>query len=72
MSKKDNDIINSVNRPNLASGGFIEDFVFTGEGDLDVHNGRYCITPDYPNGVYAYFATIDSGSPQSSLSLIHI
>ena len=64
--EKDNDIINSVNRPNLASGGFIEDFVFTGEGDLDVHNGRYCITPDYPNGVYAYFATIDSGSPQSS------
>ena len=64
--KRDNDILNSVNRPNLASGGFIEDFVFTGEGDLDVHNGRYCITPDYPNGVYAYFATIDSGAAQSS------
>ena len=64
--KKDIDVVNSVNRPNLASGGFIEDFVFTGEGDLDVHNGRYCITPDYPNGVYAYFATIDSGAAQSS------
>ena len=64
--RKDNDIVNSINRPNLESGGFIEDFVFTGEGDLDVHNGRFCITPDYPNGVYAYFATIDSGAAQSS------
>ena len=64
--KRDNEIINSINRPNLNSGGFIEDYIFTGEGDLDVHNGRYCITPDYPNGVYAYFATIDSGAAQSS------
>ena len=64
--KRDNDIVNSVNRPVLESGSFVEDFVFTGEGDLDVHNGRYCITPEYPNGVYAYFATIDSGAAQSS------
>ncbi len=63
---RDNDIINSINRPVLVSGSFVEDFVFTGEGDLDVHNGRWCITPEYPNGVYAYFATIDSGSTQSS------
>jgi len=63
---RDNDIINSINRPVLESGAFVEDFVFTGEGDLDVHNGRWCITPDYPNGVYAYFTTIDSGSAQSS------
>ena len=63
---RDNEIVNSINRPVLDPGAFIEDFVFTGEGDLDVHNGRYCITPDYPNGVYAYFATIDPGAVQSN------
>ena len=41
-------------------GAFIEDRTFVnGAGDLDIHNGRYCVTPDYPNGIYAYFVTID-------------
>jgi hypothetical protein len=31
-----------------------------GVGDLDSRNGRYCVTPEYPNGTYAYFVTIDS------------
>lgn len=26
---------------------------------LDEHNGRFCITPEYPNGTYAYFCTVD-------------
>lgn len=26
---------------------------------LDVHNGRFCVTPEYPNGIYCYFATVD-------------
>ncbi len=26
---------------------------------LDQHNGRFCITPEYPNGIYCYFATVD-------------
>ena len=57
------------NRPAISAwkqGFFCEDFVFTGEGDLDEHNGRYCVTPDFPNGVYAYFATISDGSVESS------
>lgn len=57
------------NRPSLSSwkqGFFCEDFVFTEEGDLDEHNGRYCVTPDFPNGVYAYFATISDGFVESS------
>ena len=29
-------------------------------GDLDEKNGRFCKTPEYPNGIYCYFATIDS------------
>ena len=32
----------------------------TGEEYLDVHNGRFCVTPEYPNGTYAYFATVNS------------
>ncbi len=26
---------------------------------LDDHNGRFCITPEYPNGIYCYFSTVD-------------
>ena len=33
-------------------------------GDLDQYNGRFTITPDFPNGIYAYFITLnDDGSP---------
>ena len=41
---------------------FIEDFQWkesTDESVLDEHNGRFCVTPDFPNGTYAYFATFD-------------
>ncbi|MFN8309323.1 MAG: YHYH protein [Chitinophagales bacterium] len=26
---------------------------------LDDHNGRFCVTPEYPAGTYCYFATVD-------------
>ena len=62
--------VTGTNRPPTTiypAGFFVEDYVYTGTGDLDEHNGRYCITPDYPNGVYAYFTTInftvDSSGP---------
>jgi hypothetical protein len=41
-------------------GIFIEDYSYTASGDMDQHNGRYCVTPDYPNGTYAYFTTLNS------------
>lgn len=42
------------------AGCFIEDYVYTpGSGDLDEHNGRFCITPDYPSGIYCYFVTLN-------------
>ena len=32
--------------------------------DLDEYNGRWCITPEFPNGTYAYFVSIASdGTP---------
>jgi hypothetical protein len=43
-------------------GYFREDYEFMThmeEDYLDEHNGRFCITPEYPNGTYAYFATVD-------------
>lgn len=50
--------------PTLAQqplGSYAEDFEYVaGSGDLDEHNGRFCITPEYPEGTYAYFATIDA------------
>jgi hypothetical protein len=41
-------------------GYFIEDYEYTGAGLLDSYNGRFTVTPDFPNGTYAYFTTIDS------------
>jgi len=46
-------------------GTFIDDYewipsVNSGKTELDPNNGRFCVTPDYPKGVYAYFVTIDS------------
>lgn len=53
--------------PNVSTtyplGYFREDYEFvshTGEADyLDEHNGRFCVTPEYQNGIYCYFATVD-------------
>lgn len=42
------------------AGAFIEDYAYIeNSGTLDRFNGRYCVTPDYPLGTYAYFATQD-------------
>lgn len=41
-------------------GFYVEDFEYVdGLGDLDQYNGRFTVTPEYPLGTYAYFATID-------------
>ena len=46
-------------------GRYYEDFEFSPSfGDLDQYNGRMAVTPEFPNGAYAYFVTInDDGSP---------
>lgn len=45
-------------------GYFREDYEFIAhpgsEDYLDVHNGRFCVTPEYPQGTYAYFCTVDA------------
>ncbi|MEO0038806.1 MAG: hypothetical protein RIQ59_2017 [Bacteroidota bacterium] len=44
-------------------GAYLEDFEYVaGLGDLDENNGRFCKTPEYPNGIYCYFATIDENN----------
>ena len=43
------------------AGNFVEDYEFVfGLGDLDQYNGRFCKTPEYPEGRYCYFVTIDT------------
>jgi len=42
---------------------FVEDFTWRNSSDesvLDENNGRFCVTPEFPKGIYAYFATFDS------------
>jgi hypothetical protein len=57
-------------------GTFIGDYEFTaGDGPLDDCNGRFCVTPEFPKGTYAYFLTDDwpviprkfKGTPSSDL-----
>jgi len=53
-------------------GQYLEDYAYLGDCkkklgkdfDLDELNGRWCVTPEFPNGTYAYFTTIDAaGKP---------
>ena len=56
-----------------AIGHYIEDNDYLGDlgvvkgtntYDLDEYNGRFCVTPEFTNGTYAYFVTITSnGAP---------
>jgi|TARA_B110000116_G_scaffold126474_1_gene109614 hypothetical protein len=63
-SYQEKNISNRSNGPSLNQyplGAYIEDFEYVaGSGDLDEYNGRFCVTPAYPNGIYAYFVTIDA------------
>ncbi len=52
--------------PNVSTtyplGYFREDYEYTAPASddyLDAHNGRFCVTPEYPAGIYCYFATVD-------------
>ena len=46
------------------NGYFREDYEYIAHPSdptyLDSHNGRFCITPEYPNGIYCYFTTVDA------------
>ena len=51
------------------AGFFIEDYEYQeGYGDLDEHNGRFAVTPEYPNGVYAYYITVSDNLVTNPLS----
>ena len=62
--------------PNVSSsyilGHYLEDYTYKGDlgllqgsdFDLDQYNGRFCITPEFPDGIWAYFTTIEAdGTP---------
>lgn len=43
-------------------GYFREDYEYITHADpfyLDEHNGRFAVTPEYPEGTYAYYCTVD-------------
>jgi hypothetical protein len=45
------------------AGTFIQDYEYAlNSGTLDQYNGRYCLTPDYPAGTYAYFLSFENGN----------
>jgi hypothetical protein len=60
--------------PNISEvypiGHYMEDYAYLGDlgkilgkdFDLDELNGRWCVTPEFPQGTYAYFTTIDANS----------
>ena len=69
------DSLSKVQRPPITifpGGSFIEDYTYkkiVDESVLDKNNGRFCITPEFPNGTYAYFATIDDSLAQGQGSV---
>jgi hypothetical protein len=63
--------------PNVSAtyilGHYLEDYDYLGDRgltqgthfDLDASNGRFCVTPEFPQGTYAYFVSIEAdGSPK--------
>ena len=55
----------AVNRPAYDStypkGAFIQDYEYNADltgRHLDAYNGRFCHTPEYPTGTFAYFMSI--------------
>ncbi len=52
---EDNDFLGDLT--NAAAGSNYQQGV---DFDLDQYNGRYCVTPDFPGGTYAYFVAINS------------
>ncbi len=63
--------------PNISNafplGKYMEDYDYKGDlgethgvdFDLDLHNGRVCVTPEFPGGTFAYFVSIESdGTPK--------
>lgn len=59
-------------------GHYLEDYDYLGElgktpgadFDLDLYNGRFCVTPEFPQGTYAYFLTIEAdGTPKFPYAL---
>ncbi len=58
------DINKVIGTQTFFNGYFREDYVYSPTSAatpdyLDEHNGRVCVTPEYPNGIYCYFATVD-------------
>jgi uncharacterized protein (TIGR03437 family) len=46
--------------PQFPLGRYLEDFEWVaGLGDLDQYNGRLTKTPEFPQGTYAYYTTLD-------------
>ena len=45
-----------TSQQNPPAGSLIQDWEYQeGLGILDYHNGRFCVTPEFPDGTYAYF-----------------
>lgn len=63
------DVIPSGRKLGAPMGTYTDDYTFDSSlpGTLDAFNGRYCKTPDFRAGTYAYFVTFsdsdDNGSP---------
>lgn len=52
-----------INLGNFEIGYFEEDWEwFPDPKNLDQQNGRFCVTPEFPEGVYAYFSTINTSN----------
>ncbi len=61
-----------VDRPDhveeFVEGYFVNDWQFNPDsGNLDEHNGRFCKTDEFPNGVYAYFASVSESTQTNTL-----
>lgn len=76
LENRSTTIASNLHGPNVSTqyplGHYLEDYDYKGDigqtlgedFDLDIHNVRFCVTPEFPNGTYAYFVSIEAdGTP---------
>jgi len=55
----DSETVGTLRPSGFVEGSFTQDYLYKASGDLDEYNGRFCKTPEFPEGTYAYFSSLD-------------
>ena len=56
-------LLSGIRPPGFAFGYFVNDYIFDNSGDLDEFGGRYCVTPQFPDGTCLLYTSDAADDP---------